>query len=472
MRFLRSLMHFLFPRRLAERSPWNSLWQEKNRADNLLVWRASLPVAALGYAIHIYIDQVHQKPNIEMWITFRIFMTVFCLACCALLFWPAFYKSRFYKLPILAFVFVACYMQAITVLWYSVIPYSLAFNFVFIATMLVRGTILESIGLALVFFAFQWSPLVAAGILPARLFSEGTFTLCCIVFARSSFINEIQSFILGQKRIEAQKEILRLNEDFTSQIKGFLPREIASRLTEKMQDQKMTALQAMQEVLKPQKRPVACLYSDVRGFTDQSKDLDGFVTTSLLPNLEAVTEAIEENHGIPRKIGDLLFSYFDFQNEEQNLVHAVRSAIRLVQLNVAHNLEHPQQRIKRHTLMSSGPAVVGNLSSIHSSIEITAIGTPVNILSRIDELTKLEALKVQLTEIDIIITSDAANHLMRIYPELDLRKICLENLNLKLRNFPDQTEIFLLPAHEANQNLILKNQSPALNADSFKNKAA
>ncbi len=455
MKFLVHILHFLFPLRLVKNSAWHLAWQEKSRADNLFVWRSALPIFAFGYAIHIYIDQLHHKPNIDLWITFRISMTALTLTCFALYLWPAFYKSRFYKLPIYVFVFAACYFQARSVLWYSLVPYSLALQFVFIGAMILRGSILQSLAFALVMFAFQWGPLREAGVPAIRLVSECALAICCIFFARASFLKEVRSFISSQKELESQKHMTHLSHEFTNQIKRFLPAEIANRLTAKITIHKMTAIEAMTQVLEPQKLQIACLYSDVRGFTEQSKDLDGFVKTSLLPNLEGVTKAIEDNHGIPRKTGDLIFSYFDDQDPAVNIHRALQSAIRLVELNMAHNLHCSRQlKIKRHTLMSFGPAVVGNLNSNLSSIEISAIGTPVNILSRMDELVKREDFQRHLEEIDIVMPKATALEILKIHPTLEFKLIDLQSLNLAMRNFADETILYVLPAHEINKKIM------------------
>lgn len=458
LKLFSTLFHFLFPHYLVKQTPWHDAWIDQNRNDSIFVWRASLPVFAFGYAIHIYIDILHQKPNIEMWITFRVAMTSLILACLALYFWPRFYNSRFYKIPIYLFVFIACYMQAKTVLWYPLIPYTLALNFVFISAMILRGSVFESVLFAIVMLAFQSPILMESGVLKVRLISEGSLTVILIVFARSAFAMEVKSFVLGQKRQEAQRELYRLNLEFTEQIKGFLPREIARRLTEMMENKKMTAFQSMQEVLKPKKLDVACIYSDVRGFTDQCRDLDGFVETSLLPNLEALTEVVEEFQGIPRKVGDLIFSYYDSQKPEENIANALKSAVRLVEINIAHNSLYPEaMMVKRHTLLSFGPAVVGNLSTHRSAIEISAIGTPVNLLSRIDEVSKLEAFKKHLDEIDIVMSEEAYQQVIKLYPDLQLREVNLDSMKIKIRSFSEVKKLHILPVNAYNRSIIMNN---------------
>lgn len=459
VKLISSFLQFLFPHHLVKETPWYSAWREQNRNDNIFVWRASLPVFAFGYAIHIYIDILHQKPNIEMWITFRLSMTALILTCLGLYMWPKFYKTRFYKLPIYAFVFIACYFQAKTVLWYPLIPYTLALNFVFIGAMVLRGSIVESIIFGVVMIAFQLDPLIASGVPKIRLVSEGTLTIVLIIFARSAFANEVKTFVLGQKRQETQRDLLRLNQEFTEQIKGFLPREIARRLTEKMENHKLSAFQSMQEVLKPKKLNVACLYSDVRGFTDQSRDLDGFVQSSLLPNLEAVTEVVEEYQGIPRKVGDLIFSYYDSSVPQDNIQNALKSAIRLVEINIAHNTLHPSLMVKRHTLLSYGPAIVGNLSSNHSAIEISAIGTPVNLLSRVDEVSKLDAFKKHLSEIDIVMSEEAYKETLKLYPNVEIKTISLDSIKVKIRSFSEVTHLYILPVNAYNRAIIMDNVS-------------
>ena len=51
------------------------------------------------------------------------------------------------------------------------------------------------------------------------------------------------------------------------------------------------------------------------------------------------------------------------------------------------------QPVNRHILISFGEALVGNIGGHNSSTNITALGTPVNILSRIDEITKNDNIR-------------------------------------------------------------------------------
>ena len=60
-------------------------------------------------------------------------------------------------------------------------------------------------------------------------------------------------------------------------------------------------------------------------------------------------------------------------------------------------------------LIANGDAIVGNLGGYDSSIEITALGSPVNLLSRIDEITKLPRFREVVRESDLVFCPTTAH---------------------------------------------------------------
>src|SRR5262249_43308259 len=140
-------------------------------------------------------------------------------------------------------------------------------------------------------------------------------------------------------------------------------------------------LQSMDEALRPKLETVACLYSDIRRFTQQSKDLSGFLLRSALPNIRYCTDVVESCGGIPRLIGDLIFAYFDGENPEASLLAAMRAGFSLVEINEELNRAATSGfEVHRFVVLSYGEAMVGNIGAQYGSREITALGPPVNIL--------------------------------------------------------------------------------------------
>ena len=207
----------------------------------------------------------------------------------------------------------------------------------------------------------------------------------------------------------------------------------------------MTILQAIEEVLRPRHREIACLFSDIRGFTRATQGKgDAFLDEGVIPNVRECTYAVERSGGIPRKIGDLLFAYFDQPSPQDNLIRCFKAALDVIQANNEFNESRPKQDpINRYVLITSGEAIVGNLGGFDSSIEITALGNPVNFLSRIDEATKHPAIRPLVTNNHIVMDERTATGLSAVLPSLELEHINLAKLGVHIRDFESVDRIFL-----------------------------
>jgi len=217
----------------------------------------------------------------------------------------------------------------------------------------------------------------------------------------------------------------------------------------------MTILQAIDEVLRPREKEIACLFSDIRGFTQGSRDLQGFVNKGVIPDVKKCSDSIEAHGGIPRKVGDLVFAYFDDDVVHRNLIRAVAAGISIARLNEDLNSTLSAQKIRRYILITTGDAIVGNIGGLDSSIEITALGSPVNFLSRVDELTKSPQLMLILQPSDILLSEVAMAHLMEMNIRVESTKISLKSLGLSLRDFPKEETLYTIRATEANYDAIM-----------------
>ena len=59
--------------------------------------------------------------------------------------------------------------------------------------------------------------------------------------------------------------------------------------------------------------------------------------------MKECTYAVERSGGIPRKIGDLLFAYFDRPSPQENLVRCLSAAIDVIQANNDFNASRSEQ---------------------------------------------------------------------------------------------------------------------------------
>jgi class 3 adenylate cyclase len=453
VRTIEKLLYSLFPGLLLKSTPWEALWNEQEKRQFVTTARIFFVVTFFGYVLHYFtVDRFEGLAPSPLWFRYRFGMALTSLVCLGLYsFQPFVRRFKYYRLPTILATILFCYFQTRTVIWYPKVPYLYSFAFVVVSALILRSNILRSASISTFTLALIWPTLIESGQSSAMVFSGSFFSVACVVLLRMNYLADLNFFILSQKSIEQQKRIIEINMEFTNQIKAFLPDQISKRMTVAITKQRLNVIEAVDEILRPRKLDVACLFSDIRNFTKSANDLDGFVSRSMVPNVREATQAVEEFAGIPRKVGDLLFAYFDDTNKQINLANALSAAARINRINEELNAGLEERlRIKRYILISSGQAFVGNLSGYQSAIEITAIGRPVNLLSRIDELTKTPALNGFLQAGSIIMDPETMSCLSEWFEELRFEKIDLKRLDVRIRSFEDIDSLYLFPIDDQN----------------------
>jgi adenylate cyclase len=143
-----------------------------------------------------------------------------------------------------------------------------------------------------------------------------------------------------------------------------------------------------------EKRYVAILFLDVRGFTAFSNERSPEVVVGVLNKLlEAAVEAIAEKHGTVNKyLGDGLLAIFGAPIVLDNpCARAVEASLEIAKrvralnhLFVATGVPPMKIGIGIH----AGEVVVGSIGSPKHKLEYTVIGDAVNVASRIEQLNK------------------------------------------------------------------------------------
>ncbi len=443
---------YVFPQTLLEATPWQQTWDDKERHDFIGVARVFFPLAAALYVAHYFLfDKPMGLEPLRSWLLFRLSMATVALAALAFYLSPL-SRFHYYRVPAVLALLLFCYSQAEVTVIYPDAPWMYCFLFVGISTLVLRASVLASVFFVLSAFVLQWSALIATGIPTPTLLSAAFVTLILIIASRGGYVADIRYFLLTQQNTDSQRRNIELNIEFTDRIKSFIPGEIAKRLDSHLQSGDMTVLQAIDEVLRPRKKNVACLFSDIRGFTEASKNLEQFVGELVLPNVKACTSAIDDNGGVPRKIGDLIFAYFDGGSPHLNLLRSLRAGFQIAEINQSQNLGSTEgEKITRYILIATGEAYVGNVGGFDSSVEITALGSPVNLLSRIDEITKNPKISVLLQSGDIVLSSSAHSMLMQLGLRPSGKKLHLHDLGVTVRNFSDEKFIFVMSPNESNR---------------------
>jgi class 3 adenylate cyclase len=466
------IISWVFPSLLLQGTPWFAQWESKERKDFLILARILFIAVAAAYVAHyLFFDRVMKLEPLEFWFEFRMSMTAVALLTAAFYFLPALYEVKYYKIPAMLAGALFCYFQARVLVWYEGGLYFYAFAFVIVATVVLKMSIAQSLTYASALIAAQWHSYLQAGLGVPLLFSATAISMIFIVLARSGFTAELKYFKANQENIENQRKIIELNIEFADRIRAFLPKEISSRLFRYVEERRMTILQAIEEVLRPRHREIACLFSDIRGFTRATQGNDIFLDEGVIPNVKECTYAVERSGGIPRKIGDLLFAYFDQPDPQENLIRCFRAALDVIQANLEFNEARPDQDpINRYVLITSGEALVGNLGGFDSSIEITALGNPVNFLSRIDEATKHSAIRSLITNRHVVMDERTAMGLSALLPEFEIEELNLARLGVHIRDFESVDRIFLFrvdPLRAKRTNMQLRGLVTTDVADTF-----
>lgn len=450
MHIFDKIFNYLFPLSLLDTTPWRSMWEEKERADFLATAKIFFPIAAFIYAGHYWFFDLPMglEPK-QLWASFRAGAVAIALITFVFYLSPL-RNMRWYRFPAILATTIFCYSQARVTIWYPEAPWIYCFVLNVICALSLRASVLKSVFFAALLITLQWSSLMEAGLTVPEAVSASAVVLFAIITIRGSYAADIRYFLLNQQNIDAQKRNIEMNIEFTDRIKSFIPAEIAHRLEIHLRNRGSSVLEAIYGVLRPTRCDIACLFSDIRGFTENSKNLDAFIKDSVVPNIKECTDALEEFGGIPRKIGDLLFAYFDNKSVHLNLIRAILSGLEVAQINDRHNRTVTNQDIERYILISTGEAIVGNIGGFDSSVEITALGSPVNFLSRLDELTKQPQLRNLLKSSDLVICDRSMKLLRELRISPSTTTIDLDELGLSIRNFPDVKRIHTMRPSQAN----------------------
>ncbi len=451
MKWFEDFIAWLMPAILVDGTPWKQIWEEKDKESFLSVSRIVYPVLAVAYLAHYFFyDRAVGLEPIELWFQFR--MVVVSSALLTFVFYLSpLTRYRWYKGPALVMCWFWCQTQAYVALNHGLESWVFCYIFIVGSVLALRLTVLKGSIFAAVTITTQLPVLIQANIPMSYVFTGSVMTLGLILVVRSSYLTEVRTFLLNQKNIATQKKIIELNIEFADRIRSFIPRVIAQRLENYVERERMTVLEASIEVLTARKRDVACLFSDIRGFTQGSKDLDEFISLSVIPEVKACSDAVENHGGIPRKVGDLIFAYFDETSIESNLIHAVAAGMEIARRNHDMNATSSMVNIRRYVLISCGEAIVGNLGGLDSSIEITALGSPVNYLSRVDELTKHQLFAPLLESGDLVLCSRSSVILRNIAPGVHQTEIELHSIGVSIRDFPEVRAVFTIKPDDQNQ---------------------
>lgn len=456
MGHFRRLIQYLWPEAALEGSPWLQAWQAAERDRFVKIARIFFAAAALGYLAHYFFFDIPN--NLEprsAWLTFRLSAAGLCVLC-LIYYGTRLTHWRYFRVPAIVVMALGCHAQAQVTYFYPEAPWIYPFAFVFGGVLILQMSPLKSLFFSVPVSISCFPPLLNANVDFNSLLSAAFFFCLVSSVSRTAHTFEIQAFLRENERDESRREVIRLGKDFEARLKSFIPRVIADRIESMIDTQKMSPLNATIDVLRPRRQQVSCLFSDIRGFTKGSRDVDGFLLESVIPEVKACSDVVESRHGIPRKIGDLIFAYFDDANSAINVLRAVLAGYELSALNQDLNESAAVVEVRRFILISVGEAIVGNVGGMNSGVEITALGSPVNFLSRLDDATKEPGIAAQLEPGDLILSKEAADGISNLGLEVAIKRVDLNKVGAVIRDFPDVECVYIIRPSQRDFDLLQK----------------
>jgi class 3 adenylate cyclase len=456
MKWFETTIAWLFPALLVNGTPWAADWAEKERAAFVYGACFMFPIIAVAYVLHlIFYDMAMGLEPQDLWVKYRLGVALACMLGFAFYMSGLADRIRWYRLPAILICALFSILQAFVAHWHDPSVWIWCFLLVIGSTMILRMSALNSFAFAGAIVAVQTPILLDAGVPGTYIFSGSLFTMAMVALIRASYLAEVRNFLLNQENMAAEHKIAELNTEFAGRVRAFIPRVIAERLETYVDREGRTVLEASLDVLQARKKDIACLFSDIRGFTQDSRDLDKFIQQSVIPEMKVCSDAVERHLGIPRKVGDLVFAYFDSDYIKLNLLRAVAAGLEISRLNADMNATATAVNIRRYILISSGEAVVGNIGGLDSSVEITALGPPVNFLSRLDEQTKEPRLARLLRPGDIVLCERSHQLLSEIGLDTVFEHVDLHELGILIRDFPSSRSLYILHPDDNNYEAVM-----------------
>ncbi len=229
--------------------------------------------------------------------------------------------------------------------------------------------IILSLGLAVV--AHQFLQQMAGISLGGRISSVVVFGLICWICVYAS-----------RNRLELVKRVIGANARRVRLQRYFSPG--VGELLEEHDDQVLS---------KGRECELTVVFTDIRGFTKLSEQMDGPEVVRFLNAYHAqMVEAVFAHGGtLDKYLGDGLMMYFNAPiGQPDHAKRAVCCALAMEKKLASLNTDrwwHGEQVLRMGIGIHTGRAVLGDIGAPHRR-EFTAIGDAVNVASRLEELTK------------------------------------------------------------------------------------
>lgn len=459
VKFFETIIFILFPSWQLNGTPWKSLWRTKRIEEFRSVARITYIALMIAYPLHyFFVDTPLGLTANPVWFFYRFGLTLLSLIGIVLSFSRLSVNENVQRGYFICMGLVCSYLQAMSATWYNGVPYFWGIVIAALFTIFSRFLFVSSILYCGLCLLVQWNSWITSGVNPNHLVSAYAVSIIVMMIYKSSLREEIRSFIANNERVELQAKVIETQKSMNDQIQAFLPKKIRERLTYLMVNNRMNVIQAIDEVLRVKEKNIVALFSDIRGYTLGSKNLH-YLKDAAIPNMKVVTDIIETNAGIPRQIGDLVFAYFDDDNFAANIEYGFRSAAEILEMNEKLNYPLAEElKVTRYVLLDCGKTLVGNIGGVDSAREVTAMGTCVNRLSRMDLLTKESKLASILGRSAILMSAEVGKYLEKMFPALTFKTINMSELGTAIKDFPEEKSIVIFRLSDQSFDLSFPNQ--------------
>jgi len=190
--------------------------------------------------------------------------------------------------------------------------------------------------------------------------------------------------------IATQDELGQLATEFNNMVSELREKFHMQKFVSKLTVQMLRRRAGHEDLLKEgEKRRVTVLFSDVRGFTAVTQQLEPEEVVKLINvYFDLQTRVIERHGGVVDKfIGDQIMAIFEGEGMESNAVRAaVEIQTSLRELNSQRRI-HGKVILQVGIGINQGAAVVGNMGS-KNRMDYTVIGDVVNLAARLCALAR------------------------------------------------------------------------------------
>jgi adenylate cyclase len=201
--------------------------------------------------------------------------------------------------------------------------------------------------------------------------------------------------------IAQRDEIGKLGKAFNRMIVGLKEKEKMRSVLNKAVSKEIAEelLKRGELKLGGEERTVTVLFSDIRGFTTISEQLEPQeLVTQLNDYFKRMGRAVEENQGVIDKyVGDAIMALFGAPvDSAEDADHGLRAALAMTSALEELNSDRSNKGLDSWNMgvgLNTGVAVAGNMGSENRS-SYTAIGDSVNLASRLEGLTKYYQVKI------------------------------------------------------------------------------